>query len=89
MKYTTYTLMNGLDVTEDPVLGDYTFWVKGGEEGEEYLLTARASGELLWAVEGVVGSDPWDDDQPTYTATITEYEESDCKSDTYGSFSLP
>ena len=85
MKYHTYTLMNGLDVAEDPVLGGYTVWVRGGEEGEEYLLTARAGGELLWAVGGVVGFDPWDDDQPTYTATITEYEESDCKSETYGS----
>ena len=85
MKYNTYTLMNGLDVTEDQVLGDYTVWVKGEREGEEYLLTARAGGELMWAVGGVVGFDPWDDDQLTYTATITEYEESDCKTETYGS----
>ena len=86
MKYETYTLMNGLDVTEDPVLGDYTIWVHGGEEGQKYLLTARTGGELLWAFGGVVGFDPWDDDeQLMYTVTITEYEESDCKTETYGS----
>ena len=28
MKYQTYSLMNGLDVTEDPVFGDYTVWVQ-------------------------------------------------------------
>ena len=47
MKNNMYTLMNGLDVTEDQVLGDYTVWVKGGREGEKYLLTARAGGELM------------------------------------------
>ena len=77
--------MNGLNVAEDPVLGDYTVWVRDGEEGQEYLLTARASGELLWAVGGVVEFVSLEDDLITYTATITEYEESDCKTETYGS----
>ena len=51
--------MNGLDVTEDPVLGDYTVRVQDGEEGQEYLLTARAGGELLWAVGAWSNLFPW------------------------------
>lgn len=80
----TFILLNGLTVADDNVLGDYKAWVTNGQDGSEWLLTARSGGELLWVVGGVVRSDLDDSDTPRYTATVTEYAESDCSIDLYG-----
>lgn len=80
----TFILLNGLSVTDDDVLGDYEAWVTKFNTGvsAEWLMTAHSGGELIWAVTGVVDSGPFNGE--VYTATLTEYTESDCSIDTYG-----
>lgn len=80
----TFILLNGLSVTEDEVLGDYEAWVTNGEEGTEWLLTALSGGELMWSREGVVTDESDDAGTTRYTATVTEYTESDCTIEAYG-----
>lgn len=77
----TFILLNGLSNENDEVLGDYTAWVSNGEEGVRWVLTARSGGELLWEREGEVTS-AYDSDK--YTATVTDYAESNCDIDAYG-----
>lgn len=76
-----FILLNRLSVTNDDVLGDYEAWVTSGVDGTEWLLTARSGGELIWASGGVVTDNS---ESTRYTATVTEYTESDCRIYTYG-----
>lgn len=85
LQYETYVLFNGLSVDTDPILGDYIVWIEGGTANGDYTMTARSNGELLWVEEGVLNSDG---ETPRYTATVTEYTESDCSIDVYGKLGL-
>jgi len=80
----TFTLLNGLSVANDNVLGDYTAWVSlgNGDDGTEYLVTARSGGKLMWAVAGMAVDNT--DENARYTAIVSEYTESDCSIDAYG-----
>lgn len=82
----TYILLNGLSVDTDAVLGDYTVWGRYAQEDAMYTITARSGGELLWVVGGTVGKDG---ETPRFTATVTEYAESDCNIPAYGEALLP
>lgn len=77
----TFILLNGLSVDDDMVLGDYKAYVTNGEEGVQWILTARLGGELLWVEYGEVTPN-YESDK--FTATVTEYSESDCNIDAYG-----
>lgn len=77
----TFVLLNGLSVDDDDVLGDYQAYVTNGEEGVQWILTARSGGELLWVEYGEV-TDAYESDK--FTATVTEYAESDCDTEAYG-----
>lgn len=83
----SYLLFNGLSTNEDVVLGDYivyarTVWARDGSDAVPWTLTARSGGELLWKVEGL--SPAPGSATVAYTATVTEYGDSDCSIDTYG-----
>lgn len=82
-----YLLFNGLSVDEDTVLGDYivyarTVSARDGSDAVPWTLTARSGGELLWEVQGL--SPARGSATAAYTATVTEYSDSDCSIDTYG-----
>ena len=67
----TYTLLNGLNIDEDEVLGTYRAWITNGREGTPWTMTARLAGELEWAISGVISggysSDDYSyDDYPFY-----------------------
>ena len=83
----TYTLLNGLNIDEDEVLGTYRAWITNGRAGTPWILTARLAGELEWAISGVVlegYSYSSYDDRTFYPVTVTEYTESTCDIDLYG-----
>ena len=95
----TYTLLNGLNIDEDEVLGTYRAWITNGQPGTPWIMTARLAGELQWAISGVIpGGYSYDyddyyyddysyafyDDRTFYPVTVTEYTESTCDIDLYG-----
>ena len=53
----TYTLLNGLNIDEDEVLGIYRAWITNGQPGTPWIMTARLAGELEWAISGVIPED--------------------------------
>ena len=81
----TYLSLNGLNVGDDAVLGDYIVWGKASE-GTIWSITARSGGELLWIAGGVIGELESETDR--YTATVSSYAESDCTIDAYGESGL-
>ena len=82
----TYTLLNGLNIDEDDVLGTYRAYITNGGEGTSWTLTARLAGELEWAVSSFIPSHTGlNDDEPTfYSVTVVEYSEGTCAIDLYG-----
>lgn len=78
----SYILMNDLSVDSDMVLGDYMVQGLYSREGGRYTITARSGGELLWIAGGELGKN--EEQTPVYTATVTEYVESDCYIPDYG-----
>ena len=83
----TYTLLNGLNIDEDEVLGTYRAWITNGKPGTPWILTARLAGELEWAISGVILEDDSyasDGDRNFYRIFVTEYTESTCDIDLYG-----
>eukprot|EP00904_Undaria_pinnatifida_P011685 jgi/Undpi1/7647/HiC_scaffold_23.g10120.m1 len=84
----TYLSLNGLNVDDDAVLGDYVVWGEA-REGTIWSITARSGGELLWIAGGVIAE--FESATDRYTATVSSYAESDCTIDTYAlvGFQLP
>ena len=81
----TYTLLNGLNIDEDEVLGTYRAWITNGQPGTPWIMTARLAGELEWAISGVIPEDYASyDDRTFYPVTVTEHTESTCDIDLYG-----
>lgn len=62
------------------VLGDYVVKVDGGSSGTRWTLTARTGGKVAFIKEGVASNHKTE----TFTVTITEYVDSDCKNDSFG-----
>ena len=81
----TYTLLNGLNIDEDEILGTYGAWVANGLPGTAWNMTAKLGGELVWAISGVLAEGYSSYDERTYyPVTVTEYTESTCSIDLYG-----
>ena len=83
----TYTLLNGLNIDEDEVLGAYRAWITNGKPGTPWIMTARPAGELEWVISGVILEDPSyasDGDRNFYPVFVTEYTESTSDIDLYG-----
>lgn len=97
----SYVLSNGLSVDTDPVLGDYTVAIQTFSN-TSLIITAHSNGELLWedagrysegdgdVMYGVTVTGTYNDveDDLVYTATVTDYVESDCIRDTFGESSV-
>lgn len=75
-----YLTLNGLNVADDAVLGDYEIWGTG-REGTVWTITARSGGELLWVAGGEFSE--FQTETERLIATVTSYAESDCSVDTY------
>ena len=81
----SYLTLNGLNVVDDAVLGDYVIWGTA-YWGTKWTITARSGGELLWIAGGVFSE--FQEETETFTATVTSYAESDCTIDAYGESGL-
>ena len=81
----SYLTLNGLNVADDAVLGDYVIWGTA-DGGTKWTITARSGGELLWIAGGVFSE--FQEETETFTATVTSYAESDCTIDAYGESGL-
>ena len=81
----SYLTLNGLNVADDAVLGDYVIWGTA-DGGTKWTITARSGGELLWIAGGVFSE--FQEETETFTATVTSYAESDCTIDAYGESDL-
>lgn len=73
--------MNGLNATEDAVLGDYEIWGTAFF-GTEWTITARSNGDLLWVKGGTFAD--YQEETDKFVATVTSYADSDCKNEEYG-----
>ena len=77
----SYLTLNGLNVADDAVLGDYVIW-GAANVGTKWTITARSGGELLWIEGGVFSEFQYETD--TFTATVSTYAEGDCTINAYG-----
>ena len=75
-----YTSLNGLSIDTDPVLGDYTVNIRGGDAGVPYAMTVLVAGEMVLDIVNRT--------IPTvtheYVFTVAEYAESDCNVEDMG-----
>lgn len=77
----TYLTLNGLNVADDAVLGDYEIWGTASE-GTKWTITARSGGELLWIAGGTFSE--FQEETERLTATVNSYADSDCTIDAFG-----